>query len=108
MVALRPALAGHAIFETYAVLTRLPIPLRVSPERATAAIAGAFELNCWLPPGEAGKLFDRLPALGIVGGSVYDALIGAAAASAGRRLLTRDRRAERTYAALGVGHRFVD
>ncbi|MDO5495778.1 MAG: hypothetical protein Q4G64_08695, partial [bacterium] len=31
---LRPALAGHAAFEVYAVLTRLPRPLAVDPSDA--------------------------------------------------------------------------
>lgn len=43
--------------------------------------------------------------LGIVGGSVYDALIGQDAATH-RRI--RDRRAERTYCELDVSYRFVD
>lgn len=50
----------------------------------------------------------RLAALGIVGGSVYDALVGQAAAANGRILLTRDRRAVRTYRSLEVEYRFVD
>jgi hypothetical protein len=39
---------------------------------------------------------------------VYDALVPEAARAAGRTLLTRDRRAERTYRSLGVTYRFVD
>jgi hypothetical protein len=45
---------------------------------------------------------------GVVGGSVYDALVGYAARCDGRVLLTRDRRAERTYRSLGLGYEFVD
>ena len=64
VVDLRPALAGHAVFETYSVLTRLPVELRLTADQAAA-------VN-------------------------------------GRTLLTRDRRAERTYRSLGVGYRVVE
>ena len=53
-------------------------------------------------------LRERLAALDIVGGSVYAALVGQACVTNGRALLTRDRRAERTYRSLEVQYRFVD
>jgi predicted nucleic acid-binding protein len=43
-----------------------------------------------------------------VGGAVFDALVGAAAASTDRILLTRDRRARRTYDILGINYRFIE
>lgn len=108
LVELRPALAGHATFETYSVLTRLPPPLRLSAMQAALALGGAFPDNCWLAPGATGDLRVRIGELGIVGGSVYDALVGHAAACNNRILLTRDRRAERTYRALDVAYQFVE
>jgi hypothetical protein len=45
---------------------------------------------------------------GIVGGSVYDALVGEAARHDGRVLRTRDRRAPRSYRSLEVVYRFVE
>lgn len=104
----RPALAGHALFETYSVLTRLPVPLRLTADQATSVLAAAFPSECWLDEAATRDLRDRLAGLGIVGGSVYDALVGQAAASHGRILLTRDRRAERIYRLLAVQHRFVE
>ncbi len=104
----RPALAGHALFETFSVLTRLPGALRVAPDVAFDVIRRSFPAHCWLGAPEQAELFDRLPSLGITGGAVYDALVGAAALSTGRRLLTRDRRADRTYSLLGVDVEFVD
>lgn len=44
----------------------------------------------------------RLGGDGIAGGSVYDALVGAAAAEHRLALATRDRRARDDYRALGV------
>jgi glucose dehydrogenase len=43
----------------------------------------------------------------VVGGSIYDALVGMAAASNSRVLLTRDRRAIRIYDALSIPHQIV-
>ncbi len=108
LVDLRPALAGHAAFETYSVLTRLPIPLRLSADQAVSVLATAFPGDCWLDAAGMLDLRDRLAALDIVGGSVYDALVGQASTANGRILLTRDRRAERTYRALEIRFQFVD
>lgn len=103
----RPALAGHAAFEAYAVLTRLPVPLRLTAAQAGAVLARAFPEPCWLDPEASEALRGRLHECDIVGGSVYDALVGQAALHHGRILLTRDRRAERTYRALGIDHDLV-
>lgn len=104
----RPALAGHAVFETYSVLTRLPLPLRLSARQAESVLTRAFPDDCWLAAAETRELRVRLGELDIVGGAVYDALVGRAAAVNQRVLLTRDRRAERTYRLLDVDYRFVD
>lgn len=104
----RPALAGHAAWETFSVLTRLPGALRVTPAVAHDVIRRSFPDACWLDSNEQSALFDRLPMLGITGGAVYDALVGAAAIAAGRRLLSRDRRADRTYSLLGADVEFVE
>jgi predicted nucleic acid-binding protein len=107
LVDLRPVLAGHAAFETYSVLTRMPIPLRLSADQAASVLAAAFPGDCWLDPAGMRELRERLAVLDIVGGSVYDALVGQASVANGRTLLTRDRRAERTYRSLQVEYRFV-
>jgi len=108
LVQRRPALAGHAMFETYSVLTRLPLPLRLNAAQAASVLVKAFPAECWLDASGTGDLFERLADLGIVGGSVYDALVGHAASTNRRILLTRDRRAERTYRSLDVQYQFVD
>jgi predicted nucleic acid-binding protein len=59
-------------------------------------------------PGDLESLRIRIAQLGIVGGSVYDALVGQAALVNERTLLTRDQRAERIYRALGVAHEMVE
>lgn len=107
LVEFRPALAGHAMFETYAVLTRLPLPLRLSAGQAASVLAAAFPQDCWLDATDTRDLSERLAGLDVVGGAVYDALVGQAAVANHRTLLTRDRRAERTYRSLDVTYRFV-
>lgn len=104
---LRPALAGHAAFEVFSVLTRLPGALAVAPGDAASLLARVFDEICWLTPARSGALFERLAPLGITGGAVYDALVAEAARTHDRLLLTRDRRAQRTYDLLGVEHQYV-
>ncbi len=105
--AARCALSGHAAFETYSVLTRLPVPLRLGSVEARGALDTLFPLRCWLTSDGTQALAGEIGSLGIVGGAVFDALVGAAARENRFRLLTRDRRAERTYIALGVDYEFV-
>ena len=93
----RAALAGHAAFEAFAVLTRLPEPSRVLASDARRALDAAFPDACWLAPEDQSNLAVRLGVAGLVGGAVYDALVGEAARIAGRTLITRDRRARATY-----------
>lgn len=108
VLAHRPVLAGHATFETYSVLTRLPPPLRLTAMQAASVLRRAFPTTCWPRPEHLDGLRDRLGRIGAVGGSVYDALVGQAALDNALVLLTRDRRAERTYRALGVRYQPVD
>ncbi|MBW1639776.1 type II toxin-antitoxin system VapC family toxin [Microbacterium resistens] len=100
-------LAGHALFETYSVLTRLPGPARLSHAAAQTAIERAFPASAALPESAALDAVATLVRAGIAGGSVYDGLVGLAAKAAGIPLLSCDRRALSTYAALGVDVRLI-
>jgi predicted nucleic acid-binding protein len=95
-------LSGHAAFETFSVLTRLPPPARRSPEAVVRLLNSIFPSNYHLTPSLAGSLLPRFASLGIAGGSVCDALVGAAAAESGLDLLTRDVRATPVYRVLQV------
>lgn len=92
-------LAGHAAFETYSVLTRLPGAQRLSPAAAERLISANFPHT---RHAEVSDLLPRLSALRLAGGAVYDALVAAAALSHGLLLVSRDRRAAQTYQRLGV------
>lgn len=96
------ALSGHAVPETYSVLTRLPGDLRVAPADAARLLTERFAAPLLLGPQVAGRLPDVLSKLGIAGGAVYDALVALAAAEHGADLATRDARAKATYETVGV------
>ena len=98
----RLGLAGHAWFETYSVLTRLPAGLRRSPADVLRLLAHNFPAPCFLGEIEAADLGPEIARLGVSGGAVYDALIAAAARHHRRPLVSGDSRARPTYEALGV------
>ena len=101
-------LAGHAAFETFSVLTRLPPPARREPRVVEHVLRSAFPGSRFLGADATADLLDRLDALGVAGGGVYDALVGAAAAAHELPLATRDARALDVYRALDVDIRLID
>jgi predicted nucleic acid-binding protein len=96
----RLGLAGHAAFETFSVLTRLPSPARRPPEVIARLLAENFPESRFLSPRRAAALLEALAKAGIAGGSIYDALVAATAIEHGLKLATRDQRALATYRAL--------
>jgi len=93
---------GHAWFETYSVLTRLPPGARRSPGDVLILLEHDFPATRFLDEPTAAGLRRDLARLGIAGGAVYDALVAAAAVHHGLKLLSRDRRALAVYEALGA------
>lgn len=96
------ALSGHAVAETYSVLTRLPGDLRVAPADAARLLRARFAAHLQLKPETAGRLPEVFAKLGIAGGAVYDALVALAAVEHDVVLATRDARASATYQAVGA------
>ena len=75
---LQGCLASHSLAETYSVLTRLPAPLRVSPETAHRILAENYLPHfkaIALRTEDYGRVIADLSRRGISGGAVYDALI---------------------------------
>ena len=101
-------LSGHAAFETFSVLTRLPPPNRRTPAAVARLLAHNFPGSRFLSARSAQRLHARLASLGIAGGDVYDALVAATADEHGITLVTRDRRAAETYRALDVGFELIN
>ena len=96
------ALCGHALAETYSVLTRLPGDSRLAPADAALLLKARFSSPLLLSAPRSRKLPDTLSRLGIAGGAVYDALVALAAKDHNVALATRDARAQGTYDAVGV------
>jgi predicted nucleic acid-binding protein len=104
----RLGLAGHAAFETFSVLTRLPPPARRTPATVARLMRSAFPDSRFLSQPASSALLASLHELGVAGGAVYDALVGAVAVEHRLRLATRDRRALDTYRALDVSIELID
>lgn len=96
------ALAGHAWFETFSVLTRLPGGARTSPALARSLLVENFPRVIWASSDTLDRLTTLLEAHSLSGGAVYDALVACCALQARLPLLSRDERAAGTYAALGI------
>lgn len=96
------ALSGHALPETYSVLTRLPGDLRLTPADAARVIAARFADPLLLGQRTSRRLASVCSESGIAGGAVYDALVALAAVENGATLATRDLRARATYEILGA------
>lgn len=96
-------LPGHVLFETTSVLTRLPGGKSIAARDVVGRLAAGFpgEPLC-LSAGQHSELLELLARSRIVGGSVYDALVGFSALCAGAVLRTHDVRALRTYDVVGV------
>ena len=73
-------LAAPALIETYAVLTRLPPPHRVSPADTLALLEANFMdlgQSIALEPDGYRTLLRAAPERGVSGGRTYDAVIAA-------------------------------
>jgi len=93
---------AHSLVETYSVLTRLPAPFRAPADVVATFLARRFPDDpLVLPAGDLVGLLERLATVGVHGGAVHDAVIGATAGSADCVLVTLDRRAARTYRLVG-------
>lgn len=104
----RLGLSGHAAFETFSVLTRMPPPARKTSATVARLLALNFPETRSLGAEAAGALLGQLGRRGLAGGSVYDALVAAAAVEHGARLVSRDRRALPTYREMGVDLSLLD
>jgi predicted nucleic acid-binding protein len=104
----KPRLPAHVLLESYSVLTRLPAPHRAPADLVATFLAERFpEALLTLPEAPLRSLIDTAAAGGLIGGTVYDAVIAATAKHSGAVLLTRDRRAIATYERIAVRYEVV-
>jgi predicted nucleic acid-binding protein len=70
--------AHHSVLESYAVLTRLPGDLRVSPSEARDLLTATVQSNMIIPRFDAESIWTTIETLvlsSVVGGRSYDAFI---------------------------------
>lgn len=103
----RLGLAGHANAEFYSVLTRLPGSQRLSGSDARLLATQTYPAPRFLPEPAQRDVLDEFARVGVRGGSVYDALVAAAARHHGCALITCDRRAVATYTRIGVDFELI-
>jgi predicted nucleic acid-binding protein len=102
-LAMSDSTIAHVVAETYSVLTRLPAPHRADAATAARALNQRLpSVHVTLRAGDHAGAPGRLAACGISGGATYDGLIALTAIEHGLELASRDRRAARTYRALGA------
>jgi toxin FitB len=102
------ASVGHALVETYAVLTRLPQPYTVSPAQANIALSSYIGTSLVLSGADLVAVLERVATERVIGGATYDALIALTAVHHEATLLTRDRRAAALYERLGAKVRWLE
>lgn len=103
VLARKPRLVAHAALETYSVLTRLPPPHRAQAGLVRQFLQGRFpEPFLCLPEDRHRDLVTVLAERQILGGRVYDALIGFTAAAHDATLVSLDQRASLIYESVGV------
>ena len=95
-------LCGHALLETYSVLTRLPADNRVAAADAARVIDDRFSPGIALSPTTASQAHRLLADRGVAAGATWDGLVALAAIEHDAILVTRDVRALATYDALNV------
>ena len=99
---------GHALAETYSVLTRLPEPHRAGPTLVAEFLQQkAFGDPLVLDAASTRALPSRLAELGISGGATYDAVIALTARAHDAVLVSLDQRAAATYRRCGVRYELL-
>ena len=99
---------AHVAIETYSVLTRLPPPQRLTSTDAAALIDARLPSTyAALAASDYAKAPKRLADAGVNGGATYDGQIALTALKHDLGIITRDKRAERTYRALGVPYQLL-
>ena len=107
-LARKPRIPSHVLVEAYSVLTRLPPPHRAPAALVATFLAESFpEAPLALPARAHQRLIKDAAAVGLVGGSIHDALIAATTRHARARLLTRDQRAISTYERFGADYELI-
>jgi predicted nucleic acid-binding protein len=99
---------AHVAIETYSVLTRLPAPHRVDARIADTILKERLATaHAALEAADYAAAPAKLADAGVSGGASYDGLIALTALEHDLEILTRDKRAERTYRALNAPYQLL-
>lgn len=98
---------AHVLLETYSVLTRFGGENQVPPAYAAEVLTGQPWRTLQLPAEAYEPLLQSLAEADRPGGAVYDGQIAATAKHFGLLLLSRDRRAARTYELVGAEYELI-
>ena len=101
-------LPAHVLAEAVSVLSRLPDGYAVPLVDAVAMVRRIADGRVRQLRGDRYLLtFGAVGSAGLGGGAIYDAIIGATAREHGATLLTLDRKAQRTYQAVGAAFQLL-
>jgi predicted nucleic acid-binding protein len=101
-------LPAHVLAEAVSVLSRLPNGYAVPLHDAVAMMRRVADGRVRQLRGDRYLLtFGAIASAGLGGGAIYDAIIGATTREHDATLLTLDRRAQRTYQAVGASFQLL-
>lgn len=105
LIADSPVAISHVMTESYATLTRLPQPFRLSPSDCHAFLSSAFHAQP-LSLSSHGylRVLELLAERGLAGGAIYDCLIAQTARDHDAVLVSLDHRAAMRYSLIGAEH----
>lgn len=98
---------AHVLLETYSVLTRFGGENQVPPAYAAEVLTGQQWRTLQFPAEAFEPLLQSIAEADRPGGVVYDGQIAATAKHFGLLLLSRDRRAARTYELVGAEYELI-
>ena len=103
-----PVAIAHVLAESYATLTRLPQPFRLSPVDCHAFLSSAFHAPpLSLSAGGYLRVLEVLAERGLAGGATYDCLVAQTAREHDAVLVSLDHRAAVRYSLLGAEHQLL-
>lgn len=108
VIAESPVAIAHVLAESYATLTRLPTPFRLTPQRCLNFLSSAFRSEP-LTVSASGylRVLSILAERNVAGGAIYDCLIAQTARENDAKLVSLDKRAVANYALVGAVHELL-
>ncbi|MCF8528082.1 MAG: PIN domain-containing protein [Candidatus Nanopelagicales bacterium] len=108
VIAESPVPIAHVLAESYATLSRLPPPFRLSPRDCLTFLSSAFRSDTLtLSPGGYVRVMQILAERGVSGGAIYDCVIAETAREHHATLMSLDRRAADRYSMVGADHQIL-